>query len=59
MAENGSNAQGDIGLNLYDFYVRHPGETTKKYSMRIYDDCIMAPYVRLAPSTFPLFCSPL
>ncbi|GAA5832620.1 hypothetical protein JCM11251_001389 [Rhodosporidiobolus azoricus] len=42
-------SEGDIGLNLYDFYVRHPGETTKKYSMRVYDDCIMAPYALFAP----------
>ncbi|GAA6036805.1 hypothetical protein JCM8097_003487 [Rhodosporidiobolus ruineniae] len=42
-------SEGDIGLNLYDFYIRHPGETTKKYTLRIYDDCIMAPYALFAP----------
>ncbi|GAA6008824.1 uncharacterized protein JCM10292_004683, partial [Rhodotorula paludigena] len=42
-------SEGDIGLNLYDFYVRHPGLLTKKYSMRVYDDCILAPYALFAP----------
>lgn len=42
-------AQADIGLNLYDFFVRHPGLLTQKYSMRMYDDCILAPYVRHDP----------
>ncbi|CEQ43221.1 SPOSA6832_05131 [Sporobolomyces salmonicolor] len=41
--------QGDIGLNLYDFYVRHPGLVTQKYTMRMYDDCILAPYALFAP----------
>ncbi|GAA6053412.1 hypothetical protein JCM3770_002314 [Rhodotorula araucariae] len=43
-------SEGDIGLNLYDFYVRHPGTLTQKYSMRVYDDCILAPYVRSSQS---------
>ncbi|BGP49325.1 Actin-like protein arp8 [Rhodotorula kratochvilovae] len=42
-------SEGDIGLNLYDFYVRHPGALTQKYSMRVYDDCILAPYALFAP----------
>ncbi|GAA5916887.1 hypothetical protein JCM8208_005443 [Rhodotorula glutinis] len=42
-------SEGDIGLNLYDFYVRHPGKLTQKYSMRVYDDCILAPYALFAP----------
>lgn len=39
-------SQADVGLNLYDFYVRVPGRPTRKYKMRIYDDVILAPYVR-------------
>ncbi|GAA5893576.1 hypothetical protein JCM5296_007491 [Sporobolomyces johnsonii] len=42
-------SEGDIGLNLYDFYVRHPGLVTQKYTMRMYDDCILAPYALFAP----------
>ncbi|GAA5929917.1 uncharacterized protein JCM15063_004664 [Sporobolomyces koalae] len=42
-------SEGDIGLNLYDFYIRHPGAVTKKYTMRMYDDCILAPYALFAP----------
>ena len=38
-------SQADVGLNLYDFYVRVPGKPTRKYKMRIYDDVILAPYV--------------
>ncbi|BGP33154.1 Actin-like protein arp8 [Rhodotorula toruloides] len=42
-------SEADIGLNLYDFFVRHPGLLTQKYSMRMYDDCILAPYALFAP----------
>ncbi|BGP17439.1 hypothetical protein JCM10213_003278 [Rhodosporidiobolus nylandii] len=42
-------SEGDISLNLYDFYVRHPGLATRKYSMRVYEDCILAPYALFAP----------
>ncbi|GAA6022077.1 hypothetical protein JCM11491_004742 [Sporobolomyces phaffii] len=42
-------SEGDIGLNLYDFYIRHPGVATQKYTMRMYDDCILAPYALFAP----------
>ncbi|GAA6059741.1 hypothetical protein JCM10212_001949 [Sporobolomyces blumeae] len=42
-------SEGDIGLNLYDFYIRHPGQATQKYTMRMYDDCILAPYALFAP----------
>lgn len=41
--------QADVGLNLYDFHVRVPGRPTRKYQMRVYDDCILAPYVRHIP----------
>ncbi|SCV70520.1 BQ2448_1914 [Microbotryum intermedium] len=41
--------EGDVGLNLYDFFVRAPGKPTRKYSMRSYDDSILAPYALFAP----------
>lgn len=37
--------QSDVGLNMYDFYVRNPGKPTRKYTFRSYDDVILAPYV--------------
>ncbi|GAA5984551.1 hypothetical protein JCM11641_006546 [Rhodosporidiobolus odoratus] len=42
-------SEGDISLNLYDFYLRRPGLPTRKYSMRVYDDAILAPYALFAP----------
>lgn len=38
--------QGDVGLNLYDFIVRRPGQQTEKYGLRAYDEIILAPMVR-------------
>ena len=32
-------------MNLYDFVVRRPGETAKKYGLRAYDEVILAPMV--------------
>lgn len=37
--------QADVGLNLYNFDVRRPGKPTHKYSMRLFDEIILAPYV--------------
>ena len=31
-----------VGLNLYDFMVRLPGETARKYALRLYDEPILA-----------------
>lgn len=42
--------QKDIGINLLEFYVRKPDQPTTKYSMRVYDDAILAPYVRKTSS---------
>lgn len=41
--------QGDITLSLNDFFVRRPGISTQRYSLRVYDDCILAPYVSYLP----------
>ena len=38
-------SQGDVALNLYDFYVRRPGKPTEKYGLRAYDEIILAPMV--------------
>ncbi|KAK4696827.1 actin-related protein 8, partial [Phenoliferia sp. Uapishka_3] len=46
-------SEGDVGLNIYDFYVRSPHKSTVKYMLRCYDDVILAPYVRLTCMTFP------
>lgn len=40
--------QADVGLNSYDFYARAPGISTKKYTVRVYDDVILAPYVSVS-----------
>ncbi|KAI5475415.1 actin-related protein 8 [Pseudohyphozyma bogoriensis] len=42
-------SEGDVGLNIYDFYVRAPNAVTKKYMLRVYDDVILAPYALFAP----------
>ncbi|GAA5987184.1 hypothetical protein JCM10908_001851 [Rhodotorula pacifica] len=42
-------SEGDITLSLNDFFVRRPGQLTQKYSLRVYDDCILAPYALFAP----------
>jgi actin-related protein 8 len=39
-------SQGDVGLNLYDFVVRRPGEPARKYGLKAYDEIILAPMVR-------------
>jgi actin-related protein 8 len=52
-ADLASLSQADVGLNLYDFYVRVPGKATRKYKMRIYDDVILAPYARRTALSLP------
>ncbi|KAL8287535.1 hypothetical protein RQP46_003393 [Phenoliferia psychrophenolica] len=42
-------SEGDVGLNIYDFYVRSPHKSTVKYMLRCYDDVILAPYALFAP----------
>lgn len=39
----------DVGMGLHEFWVRREGEKTKKLSVRVYDDAIMAPYALFAP----------
>ncbi|THU81080.1 actin-like ATPase domain-containing protein [Dendrothele bispora CBS 962.96] len=33
----------DVALNLYDFIVRKPAQPAEKYSIRVYDEIILAP----------------
>ncbi|CDO73352.1 hypothetical protein BN946_scf185008.g115 [Trametes cinnabarina] len=42
-------AEGDVALNLYDFYVRRPGKPTEKYGLRAYDEIILAPLCLFEP----------
>lgn len=40
-----TESQADVGLNLFNFDVRRPGKPMHKYSMRLFDEIILAPYV--------------
>ncbi|CAL1714580.1 unnamed protein product [Somion occarium] len=42
-------AEGDVGLNLYDFVVRRPGKPTEKYGLRAYDEIILSPMCLFEP----------
>jgi len=39
----------DVGMGLHEFWVRKPGHKTTKFTVRVYDDAIMAPYALFAP----------
>ncbi|KAK4046820.1 actin-like protein arp8 [Microbotryomycetes sp. JL201] len=41
--------ENDVGVNLVDFYARTPDKPLRKYSIRYYDDAILAPYALFAP----------
>ncbi len=38
--------EADISVQLYDFHVRAPGQDTRKYTFKTYDEVILAPMVR-------------
>lgn len=42
-------SEADVGLNLYDFVVRRPGQPTEKYGLRAYDELILAPMCLFEP----------
>lgn len=42
-------SEGDVSLNVNDFFARRPGEKTRKYAVRTYDEIILAPYLLFAP----------
>jgi actin-related protein 8 len=41
--------QADVALNLYSFNVRRPGERTRQYQLRAYDENILAPMCIFEP----------
>jgi len=41
--------EGDVALDLYDFFVRRPGKPTEKYGLRAYDEIILAPMCIFEP----------
>lgn len=40
-------SEGDVGLNIYSAYKRDPAGPTVKFELRVYDEVIVAPMVRL------------
>ncbi|KZF22716.1 chromatin remodeling complex subunit [Xylona heveae TC161] len=44
--------EADISVQLYDFHMRAPGEATKKYTFKTYDEVILAPLGYFQPSIF-------
>lgn len=35
--------EADISINLYDFFLRVPGKSTKKYTLKVFDEAMFAP----------------
>ncbi|OLL24237.1 putative actin-related protein 8 [Neolecta irregularis DAH-3] len=44
--------EGQIAINLYQFFVRAPGEATRKFTFKVYDEVIMAPMSPFFPQSF-------
>lgn len=42
--------EADISVQVYDFFVRLPGESTKKYQCKVYDEVFLAPLCLVYPS---------
>ncbi|CAK5283142.1 unnamed protein product [Mycena citricolor] len=42
-------SESDVTLSTYDFIVRHPFKPAKKYSVRAYDETILAPMIVFEP----------
>ncbi|GAO13138.1 hypothetical protein UVI_02024960 [Ustilaginoidea virens] len=45
-------AQADISVQLYNFHVRAPNQSTRKYTFKTYDEVILAPMGVFDPSIF-------
>ncbi|KAI8446698.1 hypothetical protein BY996DRAFT_6422092 [Phakopsora pachyrhizi] len=43
-------SEGDVGLNTYSFFVRHPGRATTKWNVRAYDEVIIPAMIMFSPS---------
>ena len=41
-----TNNESDLAVNLYDFYVRGPGNPTLHFKFKVYDEVLLAPLVR-------------
>ncbi|KIX02651.1 uncharacterized protein Z518_08593 [Rhinocladiella mackenziei CBS 650.93] len=44
--------EADVSVQLYDFHLRAPGQDTRKYSFKIYDEVILAPMGLFKPQIF-------
>jgi len=44
--------EADINVNLYDFHLRAPGQDTRKYTFKIYDEVILSPMGFWKPDIF-------
>ncbi|KAL2443869.1 putative actin-related protein 8 [Exophiala dermatitidis] len=44
--------EADISVQLYDFHLRAPGQDTRKYTFKIYDEVILAPTGLFKPEIF-------
>lgn len=42
--------EADISVQVYDFFVRLPGDSTKKYQCKVYDEVFLAPLCLVYPS---------
>lgn len=42
-------SEGDVGLNVYTFFSRHPNAPTQKWTVRVYDEVIIAPMIMFTP----------
>ncbi|KAI9844286.1 MAG: actin-like protein arp8 [Sclerophora amabilis] len=44
--------EADISVQLFDFHLRAPGQDTRKYAFKTYDEVILAPFGLFQPSIF-------
>lgn len=44
--------EADISVQLYDFHLRAPGQDTRKYTFKIYDEVMLAPMGLFKPHIF-------
>ncbi|EGG08152.1 uncharacterized protein MELLADRAFT_35076 [Melampsora larici-populina 98AG31] len=42
-------SEGDVGLNVYTFFSRHPNAPTQKWAVRAYDEVILSPMIMFTP----------
>ncbi|KAG0142268.1 hypothetical protein CROQUDRAFT_50536 [Cronartium quercuum f. sp. fusiforme G11] len=42
-------SEGDVGLNVYTFFSRHPHQPTQKWTVRAYDEVIIPPMLMFTP----------